>query len=119
MHADLISALNEIEDPELGIGIVDLGLVINAQWSAAGIEVEFITTASTCPFGDVLLTRIDELLHQRFAEATAIRVRMVLHPPWSPERLSEAARRKLGWTETPGSMSDQSAFGAGRGFWKN
>ena len=77
MHEDLVSALNEIEDPELGIGIVDLGLVYRAEWSANGIEVDFTTTTPTCPFGDTLLALIDELLRRRFREAASIRVRLV------------------------------------------
>lgn len=112
LHADLARVLNEIEDPELGIGIVDLGLVYGADWTATGIEVDFTTTASTCPLGDVLRQRIDDVLHLRFREAASIRVRLVLQPPWTPERLSEAARQKLGWMPAP-------APPCGRGSWKN
>jgi metal-sulfur cluster biosynthetic enzyme len=97
MQEDLTHVLNEIEDPELGISIVDLGLVHRADWNANGIEVEFMTTSPSCPFSDVLLQRIDDILRRRFREAASIRVRLVLDPPWTPERLSENARRKLGW----------------------
>jgi metal-sulfur cluster biosynthetic enzyme len=117
MHEDLVNALNEIEDPELGIGIVDLGLVYGAEWSASGIEVDFTTTTPTCPFGDTLLALIDELLHRRFREAASIRVRLVRHPTWTPERLSDAARQKLGWAPSP--ARTRSAFASRRDVWKN
>lgn len=115
MHDDLVRVLNEIEDPELGIGIVDLGLVYGADWSAKGIEVEFTTTTPSCPFGEALLARIKEILHHRFREAASIEVRRVLDPAWSPDRLSDEARRKLGWSPRP--APQRSAFG--RGAWKH
>ena len=101
MQEDLINTLNEIDDPELGIGIVDLGLVYGAEWSAGGIEVEFTTTSPSCPFSEVLLAQIQDVLRHRFREAASIRVRLVLDPPWTMERLSENARRKLGWAPEP------------------
>lgn len=97
MQQDLVSALNEIDDPELGIGIVDLGLIYRADWNASGIEVEFATTSPTCPFGDLLLRQIDAILRHRFREAASIRVRRVFDPPWTLERLSEQARARLDW----------------------
>jgi metal-sulfur cluster biosynthetic enzyme len=97
MQSDLTDVLNEIEDPELGIGIVDLGLIYRADWNANGIDVEFTTTSPSCPFSDVLLQRINDVLRHRFREAASIRVRLVLDPPWTPERLNENARGKLGW----------------------
>ncbi len=100
MQDDLTHILNEIEDPELGIGIVDMGMVYRADWSATGIEVEFTTTSAACPFADALLQQINDILRHRFREAASIRVRRVLDPPWTVERLSDQARRKLGWSET-------------------
>ncbi len=100
MQNDLTHILNEVEDPELGIGIVDMGMVYRADWSATGIEVEFTTTSASCPFAEALLQQIDDILRHRFREAASIRVRLVLDPPWTVERLSDNARRKLGWSET-------------------
>jgi metal-sulfur cluster biosynthetic enzyme len=92
-------------------------LVYCAEWSARGIEVDFTTTTPTCPFGDTLLARIDALLHQRFREAASIRVRLVRQPAWTPQRLSDAARQKLGWAPSPAPA--RSPLGSGRGVWKN
>ena len=100
MQDDLTHILNEIEDPELGIGIVDMGMVYRADWCTTGIEVEFTTTSAACPFADALLQQINDILRHRFREAASIRVRRVLHPPWTVERLSDQARGKLGWSET-------------------
>jgi metal-sulfur cluster biosynthetic enzyme len=100
MQEDLAQVLNEIECPELGIGIVDLGLVYVAEWNANGIEVAFTATSASCPFRESLTRQINDILHHRFREAASIRVRLVIDPPWTLERLSERARNKLGLAKT-------------------
>jgi metal-sulfur cluster biosynthetic enzyme len=101
MQKDLLVALNEVEDPELGIGIVDLGLIHRADWGENGIEVEFTMTSPTCPFGELLTEQIEEVLRRRFREAASIAVRLVWDTPWTLEQINEAARRKLGWVDRP------------------
>jgi metal-sulfur cluster biosynthetic enzyme len=98
MQEDLLRVLNEIEDPELGIGIVDVGLIYRADWTETGIEVDVTATTPACPFGTSLCEQIDKCLHRHFGEASSIRVRLVWDPPWSLDRLSENGRRALGWS---------------------
>jgi metal-sulfur cluster biosynthetic enzyme len=114
MREDLTDVLNEIDDPELGIGIVDMGLIYRAQWNAKGIDVEFTTTSPSCPFEEILFQDINDILSHRFREATSICVRFVLDPPWTLERLSENARRKLGWTRTADESSAHSSAAPGK-----
>src|SRR5262245_4243794 len=101
MQSDLLTALNEVEDPELGIGLVDLGLVYRADWSEAGIDVEFTMTSPSCPFAESLVEQVEAILQQRFGEATSIRVKKVSSPPWTVDRMTERAREKLGWSRPP------------------
>lgn len=121
MQEDLLLALNEIEDPELGIGIVDLGLVYRADWNEKGIEVEFTTTSPSCPFGELLVEQVNNVLHQRFGEAASIHSRLVRDPPWTPERITEIARQRIGWTRRPKMSPAKSVSGRRRvrGSWKN
>jgi len=119
MQEDLTHVLNEIEDPELRIGIVDLGLVYRADWNAKGIDVEFTTTSPSCPFSEVLLQRINNVLRHRFREAASIRVRLVLNPPWTVERLSKNARTKLGWARATTASPAPFWSDLPRGLWKN
>lgn len=98
---DILAALRGVIDPELGINIVDLGLVYRATWTPTGIEVALTMTSRFCPFEDLLVQVAKESLHARFAEAASIRVDLVWTPPWSLERLSEEARRQLGWSNAP------------------
>jgi metal-sulfur cluster biosynthetic enzyme len=93
---ELLEALKAVNDPEIGINIVDLGLVYRAERKTSGIEVGIALTTPSCPLGEMLLEEAREALRRRFPEAPSIRVELVRWPPWSPERMSEAARRQLG-----------------------
>ena len=106
MNDDILDVLNEIEDPELGIGIVDVGLVYRAEWTATGIEVEITTTVSSCPFATLICDQADRILRKRFSEATSVQVRLVSDPPWVLGRLSQRARDALGWAESSKSSGE-------------
>lgn len=91
-------ALKSVVDPELGVNIVDLGLVYRAAWTAEGIDVAITMTTPTCPLGEMLVAEADETLRRRFPDAARIDVALVWDPPWSAELMNDDARRQLGWT---------------------
>src|SRR5215813_5817542 len=95
MDHDLLEALKGVNDPELGINIVDMGLVYRAVRTPAGIEVAFTLTTPSCPLGELLAEETREVLRRQFADAPSIQVELVWDPPWSPDRMSEAARQLL------------------------
>jgi metal-sulfur cluster biosynthetic enzyme len=97
VNEDIRETLSDVIDPELGIGIVDLGLVYRADWTAEGIAVEMTMTTPSCPLGEMLLRDVEQRLRSQFAEARTIRVDLVWDPPWSPARITEQGRRQLGW----------------------
>ena len=94
--SDVLTALSAVNDPELGINVVDLGLVYRAEREAAGITVALTVTTPSCPLGEMLVEEAREVLRSRFPDAASIDVELVLSPPWTPDRMSEAARRQLG-----------------------
>lgn len=94
--ADVLEALRAVNDPELGINIVDLGLVYRAERRSDGISVAMTLSTPTCPLSEMMLEEAREALAARFPEVHAIDVELVWEPPWSPERMSPAARRQLG-----------------------
>ncbi len=98
IQQDLRDVLNQVKDPELGIGIVDLGLIYRALWTEAGIEVDVTTTVRSCPHALSLRKQIELVLWQRFSEAQSVQVRLVFDPPWHFGRLSRDAMAALGWT---------------------
>lgn len=84
-HEKILDALREIEDPEIGTNIVDLGLIYGMAFSDDGVvSIKMTTTTRFCPasefLADAARTRIEMLGGVRRAE-----VELVYDPPWSPE----------------------------------
>lgn len=96
MNDDILAALKTVIDPELGINIVDLGLVYHASRTANGINIELTMTTPACPLGEMMTEEIKLVLRDRFPELPDLRVEIVWDPPWSPELMSEESRRQLG-----------------------
>ena len=97
MNEDVLAALRGVNDPEIGINIVDLGLVYEAERKPEGIDVKLTLSTPSCPMSEMLVEEAREALQARFADARSINVELVWDPPWTPDRMSEAARRQLGW----------------------
>lgn len=92
----VLQALHAVHDPEIGINIVDLGLVYHASRTPEAISVAITTTSPACPLGEMLTSEAYETLKAKFPSQRSIRVQLVLDPPWSPDRITEAGRRQLG-----------------------
>lgn len=89
--------LHEVIDPELGVNIVDLGLVYGIEVTDAGVvEIEMTLTTPGCPLGGYLDDQIRGCLAQ-LPQVRAVSVQLVWEPPWEPEAMSDAAREQLGW----------------------
>jgi metal-sulfur cluster biosynthetic enzyme len=93
----VLETLREVVDPEIGVNIVDLGLVYGVDLRDGCIGVTLTMTSPTCPLGEVILSNAYVLLSRRFPQADDIRLDLVWNPPWTPERMSAAAKTQLGW----------------------
>ena len=98
MNEEILAALKAVIDPELGINIVDLGLVYNAERHASGIDIALTMTTPACPLGEMMSEEVKLVLRDRFPTVPEVRVEIVWDPPWSPELMSEESRRQLGMT---------------------
>lgn len=96
MNDDILTALKAVVDPELGINIVDLGLVYYAARCATGIDIELTMTTPACPLGEMMTEEIKLVLRARFPDLPDARVKIVWDPPWTPELMSEESRQQLG-----------------------
>lgn len=92
----LVSALKKVKDPELNVNVIDLGLVYSIQSQDDQVEVEMTLTSPACPAGPEILRNAVSALEQVEGVAKA-NVRLVMSPPWSPDRMSDAARDELGF----------------------
>jgi metal-sulfur cluster biosynthetic enzyme len=100
MSADtqvLREALRQVIDPEVGVNIVDLGLVYGLDWTDAGVRLDLTMTSPACPMGESILAEAESVLMSKVPEATPISLNLVWEPPWSPELMSDRAREILGW----------------------
>ncbi|MBI1730813.1 metal-sulfur cluster assembly factor [Candidatus Acetothermia bacterium] len=84
-------------DPELGINVVDLGLLYDVEIRGEkSVHIEMTLTTMGCPLYDVIEADATRTLQERFGDDLAVDVEFVFDPPWNPEMMSEDARMELG-----------------------
>jgi metal-sulfur cluster biosynthetic enzyme len=92
-------ALKQVVDPELFVNIIDLGLVyaVNVEEveGKSNINIEMTLTSPACPAGPQLVGQSKDVL-TRLEGAGAVDVKLVMSPPWTPDRMTEDARDQLG-----------------------
>lgn len=90
-------ALSRVVDPEAGVNIVDLGLVYGIDISPTRVQVCMTMTSAACPMTELIVDDIHEQLAAVLPPDVAIDVDLVWDRPWTPERMSQAARSIFGW----------------------
>lgn len=90
-------ALKDVIDPEIGVNIVDLGLVYDLDIRQGHVEVAMTLTTPACPLGSYFTQRIPRVLSERIPEIGSVAVRFVWEPRWNPRMMSETAKQRLGW----------------------
>ncbi len=93
-------ALKQVIDPELFVNIVDLGLIYEIQVEEtdegkSNVQVNMTMTSPACPAGPQLLGQSKDFVG-KLEEVGEVDVRLVMDPPWTPDRMTEDARDQLG-----------------------
>jgi metal-sulfur cluster biosynthetic enzyme len=91
----MLDVLRYVDDPELGMNIVDLGLVYRVEAADDHLEVEFTLTTPGCPEGEYIEARIVEKLEE--ASGLPVEAKLVWSPMWGPEYMSDEAKIALGY----------------------
>jgi len=92
----ILNALKTVKDPELNVNIVDLGLVYTFQNQEDGVvDVEMTLTSPACPAGPEILRNAVAAL-ETLEGVSKANVKLVMTPPWTPERMTDDARDALG-----------------------
>lgn len=91
----ILTALRTVKDPELGINIVDLGLIYTIQSRDDQVDVEMTLTTPACPAGPEILRNAAAAL-EGIEGVSKANVKLVMSPPWSPDRMTDEARDELG-----------------------
>lgn len=94
----IFETLKVVLDPEVGVNIVDLGLVYNVEIQPKQVYIQLTMTSPTCPLSGVITRNMDQVLRNTYPDLGEMTIELVWDPPWSPEMMSEAAKKQLGWT---------------------
>lgn len=96
MINQIYAAIKTVIDPELGINIVDLGLIYDVQVEDSGnVTIKMTLTTPGCPLHDSIINGVKYAV-QYLEEVNRVNVEVVWEPAWSPERLSIEGKRMLG-----------------------
>ena len=94
MNERFWAALSEVQDPEMPVNLVDLGLIYAISEQGGVVEVDLTFTAMGCPASEFILEDVRERL-MRETGVRDVRVNVVWDPPWTASRMTEAGRDAL------------------------
>ncbi len=90
-------ALSKVVDPEVGMNVVELGLVYGIERTPDGTLIRMTVTSPLCPLHRYVTEEAQRVVSDDVPEARPVRVELVWEPPWNPSMMSESARERLGW----------------------
>jgi len=94
----VMEALRRVEDPELGMDIVDLGLVYDVEVDAPPtVKVVHTLTSMGCPAGPMIQEDIVTTVRESFPDVEDVELELTWDPPWTPELMSDDAKFILGF----------------------
>ena len=93
---EVVDTLHQVEDPELGMDIVDLGLLYDVEVDGPKVKVTYTLTSMGCPAGAMIQEDIDRVVRE-LEGVEDVESELTFEPPWSPERMSEDAKFILGF----------------------
>ncbi|HEX6490085.1 MAG TPA: metal-sulfur cluster assembly factor [Gaiellaceae bacterium] len=93
---EVFEALRAVEDPELGMDIVELGLVYDVEVAGPRVKVIHTLTSMGCPVGPMIQENVDQIV-RALPEVDDVEVELTWDPPWSPEKMSDDAKFILGF----------------------
>lgn len=91
-------ALCRVLDPEVGINVVDLGLVYDVRVQDGRVGVTMTMTTPACPLGEALTEQAEAAIRQHVPGVTSVTIDLVWDPPWQASMMSDVAKKQLGWT---------------------
>jgi len=95
--AAIREALRGVMDPEVGMNIVDLGLVYDICLGRGGVTVDLTMTTPACPMSAMICDDAERAVRDVCPSGTAVAVELVWDPPWHPGMMSEHAKAHFGW----------------------
>ena len=94
---DVFEALHQVEDPELGMDIVELGLLYDVEIDGSKVKLIHSLTSMGCPAGPMIQEDIETTTRANFPDVEDVELELTWDPPWTPERMSDDAKFILGF----------------------
>lgn len=95
--SEILESLKFVIDPEVGVNVVDLGLIYNVELHNTAVVITMTLTTPGCPLHDTIEEAIQRIMGTRHPNITEVRTDLVWDPPWDTEMISDAGKRALGW----------------------
>ena len=95
---EILNALKDVYDPEIPVNIVDLGLIYSVEVDPenGAIKLVMTMTAPGCPLGNYIVNDVEMVLRS-LEGVKDVQVELTYDPPWSPEMMSDDAKKELGY----------------------
>ena len=97
MDDQVFEALREVIDPEIGVNVVDLGLVYSVNVQGKEVRIAMTMTTPACPLHEYISESAKTAIRRHLPDVERVDVEIVWDPPWSPAMMSADAKRQLGW----------------------
>ena len=97
LRQPILDALTRVVDPEVAMSIVDVGLVYGVTVNHEKVHVLLTMTSAACPVTDVIKEEVEGELDRLAPPELLVHVELVWDPPWMLDRMSERARKFMGW----------------------
>jgi metal-sulfur cluster biosynthetic enzyme len=95
-ETEVFEMLRQVEDPELGMDIVDLGLVYSVEVEGPKVKVLYSLTSMGCPAGPLISQDMDSAVRQ-VEGVEDVELELTFDPPWTPDKMSDDAKFILGF----------------------
>jgi metal-sulfur cluster biosynthetic enzyme len=89
---DVEEAMKDVVDPELGINVVDLGLLYGINIDGSDVTLDMTLTSAACPLTDVIMDQTNQALE---GIADEVAINWVWMPPWGPDKITDDGREML------------------------
>ena len=93
---DVMKVLKECYDPEIGMSIVDLGFIYGVKIDKNKVHIKMTLTTPGCPMHSFIVEDVRDKVN-KLKDVEEVNVELVWDPPWTPDRMSDEAKKKLGF----------------------
>jgi len=91
------AALRAVDDPEVGMSIVELGLVYRIDVAPQAVHVTMTMTTPACPMGGLIVDQARDAVGALLPDGAEVDIQLVWEPPWTPDMMSPGAKEAFGW----------------------